>query len=108
MMDLEALSEALDFDIEDVAILIELFVENAQISLVNMDEAIREDDITTIQNEAHAIKGSAANLMLVDIQNMAREMEVAAKENRKINYLTLYSQIEEKITILSEVKISYA
>ena len=108
MMDIEALAEALDFDIEDVAVLVELFVENAQVSLANIEEAIEGDDITTIQNEAHAIKGSAANLMLVDIQDMAREMEEAAKSNQKINYLSLFSQIEEKIEQLSEVQISYA
>ncbi len=108
MMDIEALAETLDFDIEDVAILVELFVENAQVSLANIEEAIEGNDIASIQNEAHAIKGSAANLMLVDIQNMARDMEEAARENRKINYLSLFSQIEEKIEILSEVQISYA
>ncbi len=108
MMDIEALAEALEFDIEDVAILVELFVENAQVSLANIEEAIEGNDIDTIKNEAHAIKGSAANLMLVDIQDMARSMEEAAKENRKINYLSLFSQIEEKIEILSEVQISYA
>jgi len=108
MIDMRALAETLEFDIEDVEILVELFVENAQVSLANVEDAIEANDILTIQNEAHAIKGSAANLMLVDIQNMARDMEDAAKANRKINYLSLFSQIEEKIEILSEVKASYA
>ncbi len=108
MMDIEALAQTLDFDIEDVAVLVELFVENAQVSLANIEEAIEGNDIVAIQNEAHAIKGSAANLMLVDIQDMAREMEEAAKSNQKINYLSLFSQIEEKIERLSEVQISYA
>ncbi len=108
MIDIEALAEALEFDLEDVEILLELFVENAQVSLANIEEAIEGNDILTIQNEAHAIKGSAANLMLVDVQDMAREMENAARENRKINYLSLFSQIEEKIETLSEVQTSYA
>lgn len=108
MIDIEALAQALEFDIEDVTILVELFVENAQVSLANIEDAIENSDILTIQNEAHAIKGSAANLMLVDVQDMARDMENAARENRKINYLSLFSQIEEKIETLSEVQTSYA
>lgn len=108
MIDIEALAEALEFDVEDVIILIELFVVNAQVSLANIEDAIEDSDILAIQNEAHAIKGSASNLMLVDIQNMARDMENAAIENKKINYLSLFSQIEEKIETLSEVQASYA
>ncbi len=108
MLDIEALATALDFDIEDVSVLVELFVENAQVSLANIEEAIEGNDLQVIQNEAHAIKGSAANLMLVDIQDMARELEEAAKSNHKINYLSFFSQIEEKIEKLSEVHIDYA
>jgi len=108
MINIENLAKALDFDIEDVEILVELFVESAQVSLANIEEAIEGNKIEVIAAEAHAIKGSAANLLLTDIQNMARDMENAAKENRKINYLTLFSQIEEQIEKISEVQISYA
>jgi HPt (histidine-containing phosphotransfer) domain-containing protein len=108
MIDIENLANELDFDIEDVYVLVELFVENAQISLANIEDAIETNDTATIANEAHAIKGSAANLMLVDIQDIAREMENAAKENRRINFFSLFSQIEEKIDKLSEVQTSYA
>lgn len=108
MINIENLAKALDFDIEDVEILVELFVESAQVSLANIEEAIEGNKIEVIAAEAHAIKGSAANLLLTDIQNMARDMENAAKENRKINYLTLFSQIEEQIEKISEVQTSYA
>jgi len=108
MINIEALAKELDFDIEDVCVLIELFIENAQVSLANIEEAIERSDAKTIQNEAHAIKGSAANLMLTDIQDMARAMENAAGNNQRINYLSLFTQIEEKIEILSEVQTSYA
>ena len=108
MIDIERLATELDFDIEDVYVLVELFVENAQVSLANIEEAIEGNDIQAIQNEAHAIKGSAANLLLVDIQSMARDMETAALENRKINYLSLFNQIEESIEALNEVHRSYA
>ncbi len=108
MINIENLAKELDFDVEDVEILIELFVENAQVSLANIEEAIEGNNIDVIGAEAHAIKGSAANLLLTDIQNMARDMENAARENRKINYLSLFGQLEEQIDRISEVQTSYA
>jgi len=108
MIDIENLASALEFDIEDVEILVELFVESAQVSLANIEEAIEGNKIDVIAAEAHAIKGSAANLLLTDIQDIARDMENAAKENRKINYLSLFSQIEEHIEKISEGQTSYA
>ncbi len=108
MINIKALAESLEFDIEDVYVLVELFIENAQVSLANIEDAIENTNMQAIQNEAHAIKGSAANLMLDDIQELARELEIAAKEKQRINYLSLYSQIEEKIETLHEVQKSYA
>jgi len=108
MIDIEELAQNLGFDVEDAEVLVELFVEGAQVSLANIEDALSEGDIATIAKEAHAIKGSAANLMLVDIQDIAREMENAAKEGRKINFLSLYSQLDEKIEKISEVELDYA
>ncbi len=108
MIDLETLADNLDFDIEDVYVLLELFIENAQASLASIEEAIEAKNLETIANEAHAIKGSAANLMLVDIQDIAREIENAAKERSQINYLSLFELLEEKIEKISEVSQSYA
>lgn len=108
MIHIEALAQELDFDIEDVYILVELFIENAQVSLANIEDAIESNNTDIIQQEAHAIKGSAANLMLTDIQNMARDMESAARANQKINFLSLYSEIERQIEVLNEVTVSFA
>jgi HPt (histidine-containing phosphotransfer) domain-containing protein len=108
MINIENLAKELEFDVEDIEILIELFVENAQVSLANIEEAIEANNIRLIGDEAHAIKGSAANLLLTDIQDMARDMENAARENRKINYLSLFKQIEEQVDRISEVQTSYA
>ena len=108
MIDIEALAQTLGFDVEDVEVLVELFVEGAQVSLANIEDALAGNDIDIVANEAHAIKGSAANLMLTDIQDMARVMENAAKAKQKINFLSLYSQIEKKVEEISEMQTSYA
>ena len=108
MINLEALAEDLGFDIEDVSTLVELFIESAQVSLANIEDALDGGHFDIIKNEAHAIKGSAANLLLSDIQDMARSLEEAAQDQQKMQCLTLYSNIESKVEKISEVHTSYA
>jgi HPt (histidine-containing phosphotransfer) domain-containing protein len=97
MLDLDLLASELGFDRDDVVMLLELFLEGAQVSLANMEEAIEKNEIDTILKEAHAIKGSAANMMLEEIVDIANELEVSAKQNQKINYLSLYTKLESMV-----------
>jgi len=108
MLDIEELAKRLEFDIEDVTVLVELFIQNTEASLADIEDAIEINDTEAIEQAAHAIKGSAGNMMLVDVQNMAGALENAARENRKIYYLSLFSQLEERIETLYEVQPSYA
>jgi HPt (histidine-containing phosphotransfer) domain-containing protein len=108
MIDIEALAQALDFEVADVEMLLELFVESAQVYLANIEDAISGKDLSSIAESAHAIKGSASNLMLTEIQELARQMESAAKASKDIDYLSLYEQIDERLETLNEVHISYA
>ena len=108
MLDLDLLSSELGFDRDDVVMLLELFLEGAQVSLANMEEAIEENNTTIISQEAHAIKGSAANMMLADIVDIANELEVSSKQNQKINYLSLYTKLETMIEELGSLSFETA
>ena len=108
MLDLDLLASELDFDRDDVVMLLEMFLEGAQVSLANMEEAIETNDITAISQEAHAIKGSAANMMLADIVDIANDLEVSAKQNKKINYLSLYTKLESMVEELGAISFETA
>jgi HPt (histidine-containing phosphotransfer) domain-containing protein len=108
MLDLDLLASELDFDRDDVVMLLEMFLEGAQVSLANMEEAIETNDITAISQEAHAIKGSAANMMLADIVDVANELEISAKQNKKINYLSLYTKLESMVEELGAISFETA
>ena len=93
----EKIAREMEFDPEDVEMLLSMFTENAKESLRQISTAIMEHDLTAIQSAAHAIKGSAANLMLDEISAMAREIEEAAKSGRQLDYLGLYETLDNMI-----------
>ncbi|OQX74102.1 MAG: hypothetical protein B6D59_03475 [Campylobacteraceae bacterium 4484_4] len=97
MTRLEKIARELEFDIEDVQMLLSMFNENAQESLTQISTAIMHHDLPTIQNAAHAIKGSAANLTLSEISEKAKEIEVSAKAGEERDYLELYQQLQSLI-----------
>ncbi len=97
MTRLEKIARELEFDIEDVQMLLSMFNENAQESLRALSKAIMHEDFVGIQNAAHAIKGSAANLTLDEISEKAKEIETFAKAAQKHDYLELYRELQTLI-----------
>ncbi len=108
MLDIKLLAQKLEFDIEDVLMLLELFLESSQSSLANIEDALELNRLEIVAQEAHSIKGSAANLLLADIVNKARDLEDASKEEQKMKSLTLFKELEMMIEKVGEVGYSYA
>lgn len=96
-LDLQKIADELEFDLEDVKMLIEVFIESVEESLTNLKEAITQDDFEMIYQSAHAIKGSAANLTLMDISELAKAIELEAKSKNKIDYQSSYNKLVEQI-----------
>ena len=70
--------------------LIGSFLEEAKPLLSKMSEAIAVQDYATIQSTAHSIKGSAGNLRFSELQEMARELELAAANAESSFDFTIY------------------
>lgn len=85
-IDLQSIADSLEFDLEDIEMLIEAFLEGAEESLVEIESAIEKNDFVEIAKAAHGIKGSALNLTLEDIAEVAKEIELAGKEEATIDY----------------------
>jgi HPt (histidine-containing phosphotransfer) domain-containing protein len=58
------------------------FISQTQNYLVELRGVLGAEDFARIAAIAHSIKGSSANLRLNNIQQIAREIEVSAKENK--------------------------
>lgn len=62
--------------------LIGSFLEEADPIISDIKNAIRSNDYSELRLKAHSIKGSAGNLKLNEIYEMAKEMEHAAAESK--------------------------
>ena len=92
-VDLEKIAEELDFDLEDVEMLLEVFLEGAKENLQVLKTAIDSGDMETTFKTAHAIKGSAANLTLKEISEIAKDIELNARKECAIDYQDRYKKL---------------
>jgi HPt (histidine-containing phosphotransfer) domain-containing protein len=109
MMNLDILAKELEFDREDLVMLLEMYIEGALNSIESIRESLECNDMQTIHKEAHSIKGSSANLKLVDISKLAMLMEEAAKNGLELDYDHILNKIESELkAIEKEMEANYA
>lgn len=97
MIDLQKIADELGFDIEDVEMLMKSFCEAAEQSILLLKEAIDKNDLEKIFRLAHSINGSASNLILLDISNIAKDIELAAMEKEIIDYTIMFEKLKKLI-----------
>lgn len=81
-MNLQALAEALELDIETVRGLVETFLTTSERDLQTLALAVAGGDSGAVARVAHHIKGAAAALELEPIRGEAEVMERRAREGR--------------------------
>jgi len=100
-IDLQKIADELGFELEDIEMLVGIFISSAYDSLNDLKKAIDSHDCKTMYNAAHSIKGSAANLTLDFISNKARKIEIDAKLLNDIDYLSEYELLKNSIDRLN-------
>ncbi len=103
-LDLQKIADELEFELSDVEMLVTVFIETAEESLDAMQTAIVNNDYACIYKTAHSIKGSAANLLLVDISSLAKTLECEASNSKQINYEELFLKLSDEIKRLSNCR----
>lgn len=82
--------------------LLGIFVEQAESTLKIMSEVVDKKDYEQIRKSAHFIKGSAGNLRIDTIQEIAREIELGAIEKQGINIIE--GHVDKLRIVFEEVK----
>ncbi len=77
--DIGALNARTMDDVDTRNLVIETFREIMPADMENLDKAMKEGDLTKIRDQAHAIKGSSANIGAMKLSAIAAEMETVAK-----------------------------
>ena len=93
-VDLSRIQETSDGDIEFEQELIEMYLEDARDHLESLEKHISGNDLTSVKQLAHTIKGSSANIGATAMQNVAFEIEKAAAKEDSAAMQTLVGEIK--------------
>ena len=104
-MTMQDIADILEFDLEDVEMLVDMFLTDANVSLENIEHIIDSNDFEQIKNIAHSIKGSASNLMLEEIREVALEIEDLAKSQTSANYNALFQKLQLELKTIEAIKV---
>lgn len=94
LIDLQKLADTFEFELEDVEIMINAFIEDSTINLEELRVAIESNNINSICQNAHSIKGTASNFLFHDISTAAKEVEESAREGNLIDCKQEYIRLK--------------
>ncbi len=95
-LDINTLSEELMLTLDELSMLMKLFIKKMDKVLGELKVAIENKEYKKISLMAHSIKGSSANFRIEILQNLSTEMEQNAKEkNSKYDYESTHLQMHE-------------
>ncbi len=97
----DEMASAIGLKVKHIPMLIGSFLEESELIMNNLEEAIQKKDFSQIKSHAHSIKGSAGNLKFDAIYEMAKEIELsAATEDNSFDYKTYFEAIKTAITTI--------
>ncbi|MCX7972957.1 MAG: Hpt domain-containing protein [Candidatus Aminicenantes bacterium] len=80
IIDLPSVLERIGGDESFLQELIKIYIEEFQSKLPKLAEAITTNDLDAVQEIAHSLKGSSANLSLLELQKIAYFLEMASRQ----------------------------
>lgn len=98
----EEMAASIGLKAKHVPMLIASFMEESVSIMEELKNSISAKDYDKIKSDAHAIKGSAGNLRLNEVYEMAKEMEFAAADsNEEFNYDSYLEAIQTALDTIS-------
>jgi HPt (histidine-containing phosphotransfer) domain-containing protein len=101
-IDFAALIELMGGNHDGVRSLLELFVDELSADLNASTIAIEANDRASLQQIAHRLKGTSANLTAPMLSAVASELEQSCKETDDAQLLANHRQMIEQATLLRE------
>ena len=107
-MDFNIPAQRLGLDLDEYLELIRLFLETGTNDLNGLEDAIAANDIQTVVERSHSLKGASGNLGINEIYEMARDIEARARNNsfEGINesVMQIKENFKEIVNLLEEHK----
>jgi CheY-like chemotaxis protein len=80
IFDKKILLSRLDGDEEIFREIVQAFLEDAPLQMEKLKQALQEGNVVVVERQAHLLKGAAMNMGGKELQTVAWEMEVVAKD----------------------------
>ncbi len=92
-IDWEQLHQVSEDDPEFELELLIMLAEDVKIHIVNLRQAVVDRDVAEIGREAHYIKGASANVGVVNLTNIAKQIEQISREQLLTDTASLVEQM---------------
>ena len=100
-MNYKELVENLGLEKNEFLELVELFIEHGLTDLSKLKDAIDEKNVLQVAETAQSIRGAAGDLGFTEISEMAKDIEMKARENSLDGASEAVGYIKEKFDLLS-------
>ncbi|MEM9539703.1 MAG: PAS domain S-box protein [Cyanobacteria bacterium P01_E01_bin.42] len=97
LINLEQLDAITDGDLEFQAELLQSFLEDARVDVLQAKQALQDKKPDVLGQKVHRIKGAAANLAITELAHISAVLETQARENQFENPDRLLAKMEELI-----------
>jgi len=101
-VNLERLNRLLKGNIQLQQRLLHLFIEQAQVRIQTLHQAIINQDFTSIRQQAHALKGSSATAGILEMPEIAKQLEDLALQQNLEGATELVEKLQQ---CLSRVQV---
>ena len=102
-MNIRELAEDLGLEEEEYLELIDLFIETGMSDLDQLQSAIHEGNTDNAIKATHSLKGAAANMGLMEISDLAKEVEMKARDDRLDQAVEASQLLREKLNMMAEL-----
>ncbi|PHR55244.1 MAG: hypothetical protein COA44_11085 [Arcobacter sp.] len=79
----QEMASAIGLNIKHIPILVQSFTDESAGIIENLEVAIKAKDYEGISSHAHSIKGSSGNLKFMKMYELAKDMELCAKDAKE-------------------------
>jgi HPt (histidine-containing phosphotransfer) domain-containing protein len=108
-MNLTALATNIGLEEDEFLELVDLFVETANSDMTKLRSAVSQGATEQTVEAAHSIKGAAGNLGFQDIYDLAKQIEMNARQHVLEGSLQATESIKEKLVAVAEMlKVTWA
>ena len=90
---------------DDFIELIQSFIDDIQVKIQQIQNAIEHCDCDSLRQKSHSLKGSARNIGAEEMSDLCYHLEKAGKEKNLEDVQEIYQKLEKEVNNVKEILI---